>query len=123
FNASIDAAEFARLARTLPRERIDFVEDPCPYDPATWRNLRHETGLRLALDRVAPASGRPDLRRPAADIVVIKPAVDEMPITEIPIIITSYMDHPLGQLHAAYVAATTIPDALCGLVTHVLFEN
>ena len=57
------------------------------------------------------------------DVRIIKPAVDEMPITEIPIIITSYMDHPLGQLHAAYVAATTTPDATCGLVTHVLFEN
>ena len=127
FNASIDAAAFAALAPTLPRERIDFVEDPCPYDAATWRALRAQTGLRLALDRaavVAPASRRPARRRPAAvDVLVIKPAVEAIPQVDIPIIITSYMDHPLGQLHAAYVAATTTPDATCGLVTHVLFES
>lgn len=72
---------------------------------------------------VTPASGRPDRRRPAADVIVVKPAVEDLPDTQLPIIITSYMDHPLGQLHAAYVAATTTPDATCGLVTHVLFEN
>jgi len=125
FNASIDAAVFAALAPALPRERIDFVEDPCPYDAATWRALREETGLRLALDRaVAPASRRPYRRRPAAvNVLVIKPAVDDVPQVDIPIIITSYMDHPIGQLHAAYVAATQTPDATCGLVTHVLFES
>jgi O-succinylbenzoate synthase len=46
-----------------------------------------------------------------------------VPNTTIPIIITSYMDHPIGQLHAAYVAAKHAPEATCGLVTHVLYEN
>ena len=134
FNASIDAAEFARIARTLPRERIDFIEDPTPYDAETWRRLRAQTGLSFALDRAAfmaplpargarVAEGRVRGATLPYDVRIIKPAVDEMPITEIPIIITSYMDHPIGQLHAAYVAATTTPDATCGLVTHVLFEN
>ena len=123
FNASIDCATFAALAPTLPRERIDFVEDPCPYDAATWRHLREETGLRLALDRakVVSASRRPQRRRPAADVLVVKPAVEDVPNTDLPIIITSYMDHPIGQLHAAYVAANSTET--CGLVTHVLFEN
>ena len=115
FNASIDAAAFAALAPTLPRERIDFVEDPCPYDAATWRALHAQTGLRLALDRAVTTH--------SVDVLVVKPAVQDAPQVNIPIIITSYMDHPLGQLHAAYVAATTTPDATCGLVTHVLFES
>src|SRR5204863_10069578 len=124
FNASVDAATFAALAPALPREWIDFVEHPCPYDAATWRAL-HDLGFRLALDRSgAPASRRLARRRPAAvDVLVVKPAVEDVPQADIPIIITSYMDHPLGQLHAAYVAATTTPDATCGLVTHVLFES
>ena len=33
------------------------------------------------------------------------------------------MDHPIGQLHAAYVAARSAPEAVCGLVTHVLYES
>lgn len=114
FNASIDAEAFARLASTLPRERIDFVEDPCPYDGAVWQRLQRSTGLRFALDRGGGAQG--------VDVLVAKPAIQELPHAELPIIITSYMDHPIGQLHAAYVAATHTPNATCGLVTHVLFE-
>src|SRR3954454_11671773 len=57
FNATLTATEFVRIAATLPRDRIDFVEDPCPYDAAVWRDLRAETRLRLALDR-APSSSQ-----------------------------------------------------------------
>ena len=57
FNATLTAAEFVRIAATLPRDRIDFIEDPCPYDAAVWRELREQTGLRLALDR-APSSSQ-----------------------------------------------------------------
>src|SRR6185436_7313538 len=53
FNATLTAAELIRIAQTLPKERIDFIEDPCPYDETIWRNLREQTGLRLALDRAA----------------------------------------------------------------------
>jgi len=115
FNASIDATAFLHIAETLPRDRIDFVEDPCPYDPDTWRTLHEKTGLRLALDRGVSTTG--------VDLLVVKPAVQDVPPTGLPIIITSYMDHPIGQLHAAYVAALHAPDATCGLATHVLFET
>jgi o-succinylbenzoate synthase len=114
FNATLTAAEFERIAATLPRERIDFIEDPCPYDAATWRALRNRTGLRLALDR---GTGTEDV-----DVLVVKPAVQEIPSTRAEIIITSYMDHPLGQLCAAYAAANAGITATCGLVTHVLYE-
>ena len=108
-----DAEAFARVALTLPRERIDFVEDPCPYDPERWRSLRVQTGLRFALDR--------NVATDAVDVLVVKPAVQDVPKADIPIIITSYMDHPIGQLHAAYVAANS--HETCGLVTHVLYET
>lgn len=107
-----DAEGFARVAATLPRERIDFIEDPCPYDAATWRSLQ-DRGFRLALDRQIAIDG--------VDVLVVKPAVQDVPKVAIPIIITSYMDHPIGQLHAAYVAANSTET--CGLVTHVLYEN
>jgi O-succinylbenzoate synthase len=130
FNADADA--FARLAPSLPRERIDFVEDPCPYDEETWRRLREETGMRFALDRAvavptrARARARARLFRRAGaatpyDVRIVKPAVEDVPKSDIPIIITSYMDHPIGQLHAAYVAANS--KETCGLVTHVLYET
>jgi O-succinylbenzoate synthase len=115
FNATLTADEFVCIASTLPRERIDFIEDPCPYDAATWRALRNRTGLRLALDR---GTGSEDV-----DVLVIKPAVQKIPPSRAEIVITSYMDHPLGQLCAANAAASAGITATCGLVTHVLYES
>lgn len=115
FNATLSPAELERVAATLPRERIDFIEDPCPYDPATWRALREKTGLRLALDR--------GFAFEAVDVLVVKPALEiGWPAFGGEIVVTSYMDHPLGQLWAAYVAATHEVSARCGLFTHVLYE-
>jgi O-succinylbenzoate synthase len=114
FNATLTADEFVRIAATLPRERIDFIEDPCPYDAATWRALRDRTGLRLALDR---GTGTEDV-----DVLVIKPAVQTIPSTSAEIVVTSYMDHPIGQLSAAFAAASAGITTTCGLLTHVLYE-
>jgi O-succinylbenzoate synthase len=115
FNATLTPDEFVRIAATLPRERIDFIEDPCPYDPSTWRELRDRTGLRLALDR---GNGTEDV-----DVLVVKPAVQQIPRSRAEIVVTSYMDHPLGQLCAAYAAANAGITTTCGLVTHVLYES
>lgn len=113
FNATLTAEEFLVVAETLPRERIDFIEDPCPYEAITWERLRAATGLRLALDRM-PGD---------ADVLVHKPALQsEFPVTDREIVVTSYMDHPIGQFGAAYVAATHRTSTRCGLMTHVLYE-
>jgi len=117
FNATLTPEEFVRIAATLPRQRIDFIEDPCPYDAATWTDLRARTGLRLALDRGSVAG-----QRRGADVLVIKPAIEEIPPADSELVVTSYMDHPIGQLCAAYAAATTGITTTCGLVTHVLYE-
>jgi O-succinylbenzoate synthase len=120
FNATLTAAEFVRIAATLPRDRIDFIEDPCPYDAAVWRQLRAQTGLRLALDRGANSSPRD---ADSYDVLIVKPALGAIPCTDAEIVVTSYMDHPIGQLCAAYSAATARITSTCGLITHVLFEN
>lgn len=112
FNARLTPEEFLRVAETLPRERIDFIEDPCPYDVEVWRDLRARTGLRLALDRF-PGD---------ADVLVHKPALQtEWPVHN-DVVVTSYMDHAIGQFFAAYVAATHDVNPRCGLMTHVLYE-
>ena len=119
FNATLTAEEFVEIAVTLPRERIDFIEDPCPYDASTWGELRAKTGLRLALDRAPKSSPQID----SYDVLIVKPALEEIPCTDAEIVVTSYMDHPIGQLCAAYAAATANIKSTCGLITHVLFEN
>lgn len=115
FNAQLTPEEFVRVAEGLPKERVDFVEDPCPYDPDVWAALGEEVGLRLARDR-----GETEL---GVDVLVVKPAVQEMPATKLDVVVTSYMDHPVGQYFAAYVAATHRVNERCGLFTHVLYER
>ncbi|MCU1350144.1 MAG: hypothetical protein JWO56_3174 [Acidobacteria bacterium] len=114
FNATLQPDDLVQMA--LPREVIDFVEDPVPYDPAVWRALRERTGLRLALDRGVGTGG--------VDVLVVKPALQELPGAGLPLVVTSNMDHPVGQFGAAYVAALHAArvDARCGLFTHVLYE-
>ena len=120
FNSTLTPDEFVRIAAMLPRERIDFIEDPCAYDASIWRELRSQTGLRLALDRAASSSQH---RQDSFDVLIIKPALQEIPCSDAEIIITSYMDHPIGQLCAAYAAATANITSTCGLITHVLYEH
>jgi O-succinylbenzoate synthase len=118
FNATLTPAEFLDVVETLPEGRIDFIEDPCPYDEAIWANLRDTTGLRLAVDRVVPPAVSTSY-----DVLVHKPALrSEWPETDREVVVTSYMDHPIGQFGAAYVAATHDTSTRSGLMTHVLYE-
>jgi o-succinylbenzoate synthase len=117
FNGALMAGEFLRIAQRLPRERVDFIEDPCAYDARVWRALREQTRLRLALDRdIAPSGG--------VDAVLYKPALQaRWPSFDGEIVVTSYMDHPIGQFGAAFIAAKHGVTTRCGLFTHVLYER
>jgi len=100
------------LIDLLPyRARVDFVEDPFPYDPRTWRDFP----FPLASDRYGEV--------PEAAVRVIKPALN-LPETAKRRVFTSYMDHPIGQLFAAWEAARhAAPGETHGLVTHHLFDD
>lgn len=105
-------------------KRIDFIEDPCPYDCTLWRELERETKLKLAADQ----SMTSDVIQPVADVLVVKPSRKDC--TEIPpeqcLVVTSNMDHPLGQCFAAWRAASFLKLGhtveVCGLQTQDLFE-
>ena len=131
FNESLtpeQASNFLLALTDQTQAAIDFVEDPCPYSDAAWTELRRLTRVNLAVDlEAAPLTA-------AAQVMVIKPAIDEpFLLGEAAIrhnqrvVLTSYMDHPLGQAFAAWEAARLelqFPGltGLCGLQTHHLFE-
>lgn len=131
FNESMEpdaAADFLTRLKDATRAAIDFVEDPCPYSDTAWAGLHRRTRVRLAVDRESsPLSA-------TAQVMVIKPAIDEpLLLGEAAlrhgqrVVVTSYMDHPLGQAFAAWEAARLglqFPGlvGLCGLQTHHLFE-
>jgi O-succinylbenzoate synthase len=131
FNENLDPDTAARFLTNLKEQTlaaIDFVEDPCPYADSTWTTLRQQTGVRLAVDQEAGP------HRAAAQVVIIKPSIDEPFLLaegavahNQSVVVTSYMDHPLGQAFAAWEAARLglqFPGlvGLCGLQTHHLFE-
>ncbi len=132
FNETLDPDAADRFLGGLSAElkpKIDFIEDICPFSEIVWESLWKKHRVPLAVDR---ESGP---HRKAAQCMVIKPAVDEPYLLgEAAVtnsqraVMTSYMDHPLGQAFAAWEAARTeliFPGLIgtCGLQTHHLFEK
>ncbi len=109
-------------------EKIDFLEDPLPFSESVWQELKQRLPqFRYALDRSFEETDVPEVR-------VIKPALQNRQWACLnvadhqQVVFTSYMDHPLGQVWAAWNAASLVPffkEQLidCGLVTHHLFHD
>lgn len=132
FNESMDsqqAADFLKALEGPVRRAIDFIEDPCPYSEKVWANLYKQYRVPLAVDRESSPQSK------AAQVMVIKPAVDEPLLLgeaalqqEQRIVLTSYMEHPVGQSFAAWEAGRMnlmLPGSVgvSGLQTHHLFES
>jgi O-succinylbenzoate synthase len=107
---------------------IDFCEDPFPFNLNSWKEMQ-KAGPTLACDSESEqAVSHPK----AAKVCVIKPAQQsEIPFLQKPsnqrLVITSYLDHPLGQLCAAYVAAFIQSKSsrkvdICGLMSHRVYQ-
>lgn len=152
FNGALSTAGFERFLTSLPPtliEAIEFIEDPCALPLDSWRGPMTRTHrVPLALDRITSdewdqlestvfadgfASGSP------FDWIVLKPAVQEpgrlvrlAERTQARVVVTSYLDHPVGQMGAALEAArltsstaavTADRIGICGLLSHSAFER
>lgn len=137
-------------------DKIEFIEDPLPYNSSLWRKLNSHLPLALderqtKIDLIGIGSG-PESTSPdciyddvSFSYLVVKPAVDNLESLtawlikrmalnkkqDPKVVMTSSMDHPVGQLGAAWVASEwhhglgqNINFSLqsCGLVTQDLFE-
>lgn len=105
---------------------IEFIEDPFPFNPIDWKVVQQQFNIAFACDReVISAIHWPEV----ASFFVIKPAIQAQKlICQLPpekIIITTYLDHPLGQMAAAYVASQlpTMPIRPHGLLSHHAYES
>ena len=120
FNGRSSAEGFVEWAdglRLEVRERLDFVEDPFVFDAVNWALVEGQTGIPLAIDR-KEGKARWPLR-------VMKPAVEDASAEVVGRrVVTSYMDHPVGQVFAAWCAAadSSLAGERHGLVTQHLFE-
>ena len=130
FNESLDPDLFGEFWQLLPvatQSKIEFIEDPFPYDFDRWTEIGAQMGVALALDRQACEFGLG-----WTDTVVLKPATVPSPrLAELvaeksrDLVFTSYMDHAIGQCWAAYTAANCRPNVsrLAGLLTQERFES
>lgn len=135
-NSCLHRDELSELLAALRdfRTKIEFLEDPLPWRSAPgWENPPDDWAF--ALDREV-SEILADFAR-ASDfpaVLVIKPAINDWKALaergaawKKRLVFTSYLDHPLGQLSAAYAAARAArarPEALdvCGLLSHSAYE-
>jgi O-succinylbenzoate synthase len=134
FNCSLIAKELDEFVQKASQisQLLDWIEDPVPFDSHVWKTLRAKSGFRLAIDR---DSGQHDKLKSAADVLVLKPAVqsieavlDRASENGLGLCITSYMDHPVGQAFAAYAAGRIQAGRsqmveICGLLSHRVFRE
>ncbi len=124
-NEKLSFPDFLRFWEALGdlRGQVDLVEDPIPWDLETWAQLG-EFGVPVAVDRESQS------RFKEGNIAVIKPALSEwLPPGQSRFLVTSYMDHALGQIWAAAEASRLAAGSeggrllTCGLMTHRCFES
>lgn len=127
FNEKLSPDTFRSLLKALEpiRDLIDYVEDPFPFHPMLWSSFQTRYQISLACDRqVFSARYHPE----AANRFIFKPAVNSWELlNELPqdrVIVTTYLDHPLGQLAAAYAAAKIDPMKRHqhGLLSHRMYR-
>lgn len=110
---------------------IDFIEDPMPYVPEEWGKVERKWGIRLALDHHPPGQ---KIERGTFSVSILKPALQD-PLVWVQkalelgtsLVVTTYLDHPLGQFCAAWVSSqvlthTQVPLETCGLLSQVAYE-
>jgi o-succinylbenzoate synthase len=126
FNESLAPQRFRYFLHRVEelKERIEFIEDPFPFDAAEWAAIQKE-GWVLACDRQVQKGA--DLVE-SARVLIIKPALQSCETWQKwgyqTRIATSYLGHPLGQMAAAYVAAKVDPLGVFahGLLSHHVYR-
>lgn len=108
---------------------IDFCEDPFPYHYESWLEAQEKSGVSIAADW---ENGHIFREKEFPFVIILKPAIDDYvqfePYLEgKQFIVTSSLDHPLGQLHAARYASyldQKFPQnkRVHGLQSHLVYE-
>lgn len=123
FNAQLNSYEFKELTDLLEPilDRIDCMEDPFSDNLFLWNDYIQK-GYSFASDFITlnPAELNCSLVfKPARDsLLTLKDCSNK-------ILVTSYMDHPVGQCHAAISSQDIDRDSLLGLgcASHLVFEK
>lgn len=139
-NATAEADELLLALDRLPvliRDRIEFIEDPIPFDMVEWREFSRRSGIRLMLDREGVELSVDEkiefFRSGVVGGFVHKPgwSIDDEALAlaraGAQVVVTSLLGHPVGQLHAARVASLLAPGfgapTVHGCFSHIAYDQ
>lgn len=124
------AVFFWRSLNEEIRNRIELFEDPTPYEENVWRELFEIHRIPLAYDHYGACDTKnyystriiKPLIQNCSQIALLESAFNRN------LVITSSLDHPFGQVIAAYEAAQMqkmYPHnvSVCGLLSHTSYET
>lgn len=129
FNGALTSELFKKFLGELGSTQsvIDFVEDPTPYDAQVWREFQR-SAVRIALDR-CPLKMESSLEPDSFSVLVFKPAIRSLEWAKkmqsqfsVSLVTTTYADHPLGQVGAAWCAAQLEQSETAGLLSHTIYQ-
>lgn len=113
FNAVGTWQTYERFMSSLDKvalQRVQYVEDPFPFDPQAWTEAKRFAPI--AIDNEISKVDLKKLKGKPFDVVILKPAkmdvsstVQNCIIHDLKITVTSYMDHPVGVIHALAIAS------------------
>lgn len=130
FNSKADFSQFERFMvnfDTAMRRRIEYIEDPFAFDQKAWAEASRLAPL--AVDHEYENIDWAKMVEPPFRVIVIKPArqdvdkaIHRCTTFGLRATVTSSLDHPLGVMHAAIVAAELkkdLPNTIldCGLLS------
>lgn len=111
FNSRSTPADMNHFLDKIPealRGKIEFIEDPFPFEANLWRSINMRVPLALDQESTRVAwSQMNSAQAPPFKVMVVKPArqdtvkaIDVAHKFRLKIVITSSLDHPVGQMHA-----------------------
>ena len=135
FNGMGSWQTFEKFMTSVPKTvlpSIEYVEDPFAYDHQAWSDAKKI--VKIAVDNQYDKVPWETLDKAPFDVVVIKPAKTDVAKAiahcrthNLKAVVTSYMDHPVGMIHALGVAMELkklYGDMMLdpGCLTHQLFK-
>lgn len=112
FNGKASPGDLELLQREIPealRAKIEFIEDPFPFQQALWQDA--SSFVPLAVDQEfarVPWADYSEAKPPPCKVIVLKPARQDMVKARelahrfrLKVVVTSSLDHPVGIMHAA----------------------
>lgn len=112
FNSSLNWLQFETFAKSIPfdhRQRIEFIEDPMPWNAVLWKKAAQF--FPLAVDFETNKVPWESLAEVPMRYLILKPArlepkqvIDRALEFDCKVVVTNSFDHSIGVAHAAKVA-------------------